>query len=76
MSVGQNTVSGEMLRSFVERIERLAAEKSRLADDISAVFAEAKSSGFTPKAIRRVVKIRATKPHDYQEEEAMVDGRK
>lgn len=73
MIVGQNTVSGEQLRSFVERIERLRAEKKQNSTDESAVLAEAKSAGFTPKAIKACVKIRAMKPHDRQESEAMLD---
>ena len=34
------------LKSFVERIERLEAEKRELGDDIKEVFAEAKGAGF------------------------------
>jgi len=73
MTVGQNTVSGEMLRSYVARIERLAAEKRELGTEIAAIYAEAKAEGFTSKAIRACVKIRAMKPHDRQEDEAMLD---
>lgn len=51
MSVaGQNTVSSEALRSFVERIENVNDERERLADDAKVIFAEAKSQGFIPAA--------------------------
>jgi uncharacterized protein (UPF0335 family) len=73
MSLGQNTVSGEQLRSFVERIERLRGEKKALGADEAAVAAEAKAAGFSVPAIRACVKIRAMKPHDRQEGEAMLD---
>jgi len=73
MSVGQNTVSGEMLRSYVERIEHIRADKKQLADDEKAICAEAQASGFTPTAIKECVRIRAMKPHDRQEAEAMLD---
>lgn len=33
------------LKSFLDRIERLAAERESLGDDIRAVYAEAKSMG-------------------------------
>lgn len=71
--VGQNTVSGEQLRSFVERIERLRAEKKALSMDEAQVAAEAKAAGFTVPAIRACVRIRAMKPHDRQESEAMLE---
>lgn len=70
---GKNTVSSEKLRAFVERIERIREEKKACADDEAAVLAEAKSDGFTPSAIRAVVKRRAMKPHDVQEAEATLD---
>lgn len=73
MSVGHNTVAGEALRGFVERIERVRAEKKQLGQNEGAIMAEAKANGFTPAAIRACVKIRAMKPHDRQESEAMLD---
>lgn len=73
MSMGKNTVAGDRLRSFVERIESLRAQKKQLGQDESAVMAEAKAEGFTPGAIRYVVKVRQEKPHDRQEREAMQD---
>ncbi len=73
MSRGQNTVSAAKLMSYVERVERLEGERSELADDIRAVYAEAKADGYTPKYIREVVKRRSKKPADIQEHEAMLD---
>jgi uncharacterized protein (UPF0335 family) len=73
MSLGQNTVSSEMLRSYVERIERLRADKKNITEGEAAVCAEAKANGFTVPAIKAVVKIRAMKPHDRQEAEALLD---
>lgn len=71
MSVGQN--SAELIRSYVERVERIREEKKQLTDDEKAIMAEAKSQGFVPAAIRYVLKVRAEKPHDRQEREAMQD---
>lgn len=73
MTKGQNSVSSAILMSFVERVERLENERSDLAEDIRAVYAEAKADGYTPKYIREVVKRRRKKPADIQEEEAMLD---
>src|SRR3546814_19461203 len=61
------------LRAFIERIERLEEEKATLAADIREVFAEAKSSGFDPKIIRQVIKLRKMEPNDRQEQESRLD---
>jgi uncharacterized protein (UPF0335 family) len=47
---GDNT--GGHLLSFVERLERLAEEKSGIADDMKEVMSEAKGSGFDTKTLR------------------------
>ncbi len=73
MSIGKNTVSGEQLRGFVERVERLRAEKKTISQDEAAVMAEAKAAGFVPAIIRGVLKARSQKPHDRQETEALFD---
>lgn len=73
MTIGQNTVSGEQLRGYIERIERIRGEKDALGQDEAAIYADAKANGFTPAAMKAVVKIRAMKPHDRQEFEAMLD---
>lgn len=70
---GQTTVSEEMLRGYVERFETLEAQRGELKDDQKAIMAEAKSNGFVPKAIRRLVKERATKPSDIEEANALLD---
>lgn len=74
MMVGQNTVSGQMLTSFIERIETIRTQKKDLAADERAVVAEAVSNGFQAGAIRHVIKLREMKPHDREEAEAVRDG--
>lgn len=41
---GMNTPSGEKLRGFLERVERIREDKKALGKDESAVFAEAKKA--------------------------------
>lgn len=73
MNVGRNTVSGQMLSAFVDRIETIRAQKKDLTADEALVVAEAKAEGFVPAAIKAVVKIRSMKPHVRQEAEAILD---
>lgn len=55
---GHNGISGQMLRSFVERIETIEAEKRELSADISGIYKEAKGQGFDTKVVREMVKLR------------------
>lgn len=66
-------IAGDILRSFIERIERLEEEKKGIADDIKDVYAEAKSAGFEPKIMRQVVKVRKMDRTERQEQEALLD---
>ncbi|WP_370638298.1 DUF2312 domain-containing protein [Aurantimonas sp. VKM B-3413] len=70
---GRNGVSGETLLSFLHRIERLREEKAVFDDDEKQVFAEAKAAGFNVKGMRRVLKVRKMKPHEREEEDALLD---
>lgn len=47
------------LKLYIERVERLSEEKRGIAQDITDIYAEAKSAGFDTKAMRQVVKLRA-----------------
>jgi uncharacterized protein (UPF0335 family) len=65
------TESRELLKSFVERIERLAQEITELKDEQKAVFAEAKAQGFDTKAVRRTVKRRQKDAAELAEQESI-----
>ena len=63
----------ERLRSFIERIERLEEERSELSADIKEVYAEAKGTGFDPKIMRQVIRLRKMEENDRQEQEMLLD---
>jgi uncharacterized protein (UPF0335 family) len=71
--IGHNSVDGDHLTAFLERIERLEAEKKALASDIKEVFEEAKGSGFDTKIMRIVLRRRARDKDDLDEEDTMVE---
>jgi len=66
-------VSGDQLRSYIERIEKLEEEKSSIAVDIREVFAEAKANGFDTKTMRQVIKLRKMDHSERDEQEHMLD---
>lgn len=73
MSDEAYAVTGDQLRQFIERIERLEEEKKEIAEQIKEVFAELKGSGFDVTAVREVLKIRKTDRDTLAEKEALVD---
>ena len=66
-------IAGAQLRSYIERVERLEEEKAALTADIREVFAEAKATGFEPKVMRQIIKLRKLDQADRQELEALLD---
>ncbi len=70
---GGYRVAAEELRQFIERFERLEAEKKDIADQQKEVMAEAKARGYDTKVMRRVIALRKREPDDIAEEEAVLD---
>jgi uncharacterized protein (UPF0335 family) len=68
-----DNTSAEQLRLFIERIETLEEEKKGISDDIRDVYAEAKGTGFDPKIMRQIVKLRKMEASARQEAEALLD---
>jgi uncharacterized protein (UPF0335 family) len=66
-------VTATELRQFVERIERLDAEKKDLAEQQKEVMAEAKGRGYDTKILRKVIALRKREPNDIAEEEAVLE---
>lgn len=66
-------VTREELRQFIERYERLEAEKKDIADAQKEVMAEAKGRGYDTKVLRKIVAIRKRDPQDVSEEEAVLE---
>ncbi|MGC6537031.1 MAG: DUF2312 domain-containing protein [Candidatus Puniceispirillaceae bacterium] len=58
MSVTGQT-GADQLRQYIERIERLEEEKRALMADIRDIYSEAKATGFEPKIMRQLIKLRA-----------------
>lgn len=63
----------ELLRQFIERIERLEEEKQALMADIRDVYSEAKGQGLNPKIMRQVIKMRSMDKQDLMELDAEIE---
>lgn len=72
-SIGHNSIGADQLRAYVERIERLEAEKKTIAEDVKDVYAELKATGFDGRAVRTIVNLRKQDQAKRQEAEAILD---
>ena len=68
-----NAAAPEMLRQYIERIERLEEEKAQMMADIREVYAEAKGHGLDPKTMRQVIKMRGMDRQSLMEQDAMLE---
>ena len=56
---GHNSgMAADRLKDFVERIERLAEQKSALTGDQAVLYAQAKAMGFDTKVMRQLIRRR------------------
>ncbi|MFG6574179.1 DUF2312 domain-containing protein [Sulfitobacter sp. 1A13353] len=66
-------VTASELRQFIERIERLEAEKKDIAEQSKEVFSELKGRGYDVKVVRTLLKLRKRDKDDIAEEEAVLE---
>ncbi len=66
-------LAADEIRQFVERYERLEAEKKDIADQLKEVMAEAKGRGYDTKALRKIIALRKRDKDDLAEEEAVLE---
>ncbi len=66
-------IAAQQLRLFIEKIERMEEDKARLMEEIKEVFAEAKGSGFEPKIMKQILRLRKMKQDEVAEQEELLD---
>lgn len=66
------TDTGQRLKLFIERVERLDEEIKGLNADKSDLFKEMKSDGFDTATIKRIIKLRKMDARARQEAEALL----
>lgn len=66
-------VTAGELRQFVERYERLEAERRDIADQMKDVLAEARARGYDVKVLRKLIALRKRDSSEVSEEEAILE---
>lgn len=73
MDSATTSVAAQELRQFVERIERLEAEKKDISEQITDTLAEAKGRGFDAKVLRKIIAMRKRDADDLAEEQSILE---
>lgn len=66
-------IASAELRQFIERWEKLEADKKAIADDQKEVMQEAKARGYDTKVMRKIIAERKREPDDLAEEQAVME---
>jgi uncharacterized protein (UPF0335 family) len=66
-------VTASEIRTFVERWERLEAERKDFAEAQKEVMAEAKGRGYDVKVLREIIKLRQSDAQTLAEFEAILE---
>ena len=74
-AMGDNAykAAADQIRAYIERFERLEAEKQDVMQDQKEIMAEAKGNGFNVKALRKIIADRKRDANDLAEEQALVE---
>jgi uncharacterized protein (UPF0335 family) len=70
---GPVDVSGDQLRTIVERIEKIEEEIGELNEGKREIFQEAKGNGFDIKVIREIVRLRKQDQKEREEHESLLE---
>ncbi len=57
--VDSRSNTGQQIRAYVERVEKLHTDRKELGDDIAEIFKEAKGNGFNVPALKTIIRRRA-----------------
>jgi uncharacterized protein (UPF0335 family) len=61
------------LKQYIEKIENLEVERVEIQEQISDVYKQAKSDGFDPKVMKKVMKLKKMRTEDRETEDMLLD---
>lgn len=69
-----NSSDVNKLKQYIEKIENLEVEKTEIQEHISDVFSQAKSDGFDPKIMKKIIKLKKMRTEDRETEDFLLDS--
>jgi len=73
MTIGHNSMDGQMLLQYIDRIEKLQEAKDMVALDIKEVLMDSKMNGFENKILKQIIKLRRMSAEDRDEQDALLE---
>lgn len=73
MGDNAHKATAEQIRAYIERYERLEAEKQDVMLGQKEIMSEAKGNGFNVKALRKIIADRKRDANDLAEEQALIE---
>lgn len=67
----EKTFDNAQLLSIIERVEKLNEDSAAIAADLKEVMSEAKSAGYDPKYIKKMVELRKMDPDELDEQDEL-----
>lgn len=64
-------IDNAQLLSIIQRVEKLNEDSAAIAADLKEVMSEAKSAGYDPKYIKRMVDLRKLDPDELDEQDEL-----
>ncbi len=66
-------IAQSKLKRLIEQIEHAEHEKAEVLSHIKDIYNTAKSDGFEPKIMRKIISMRKKRTEELEEEEILVD---
>jgi uncharacterized protein (UPF0335 family) len=70
----ETEMTNNQLVSIVERIEKLEDDRALLTADVKEIYSEAKSNGFDPKIIKKIIAMRKKDAEEREREEDLLQS--
>ena len=65
------TFDNAQLLSIIQRVEKLNEDAAQVAADIKEIMSEAKSAGYDPKFIKKMIELRKLDPDELDEQDEL-----
>lgn len=72
MEASEIAQSGDLLKSYLDRLEKLTEDIKSIQGDIKEIYSEAKSAGFVPKYLKQLLKLRQMDRDEIQEQDEIL----
>lgn len=72
MEISELAQSGDLLNSYLDRLEDLTNNVKEINGDIKEIYSEAKSAGFNPKYVKQLLRLRQMDKDEIQEQDEIL----